>query len=291
MKRERATALLVELLQRAAGEGWPVVLVEAVYVFGSYSRGAVEPGDLDVAVDLKRDDRWTRHFVRSMEYGRDPHSGLRQALRGRSRGVSILFERTYGHDDVPMTLLWQRGEPLEVAIERVHAIPVDPSAGRAPRDAMLSCFDGLDHWLPRFVREELKELIDEGVITVEQIALADAEIADPWIRDVVDRRWSSDSPLRRAALAALAHLESQGIDLHTVYLHGRDVDEPTTPYFIGFELRHISSLLDCFDEHGGVQWLEVVHPTRRRPLLALQIDLRDRGKLAGRTRTFGSFFT
>lgn len=292
MKRERATELLEELLRRATGEDWPVELVEEVYVFGSYSRGAVEPGDLDVAVDLTRsDDRWARHFVQSMSYGRDPYSGLRQALRGRSRGVEILFDRDYGHDDVPMTLLWKRGEPLELALERVRAIPVEPAAGRAPRDAMLACFEGLDHWLPRMVREELKKLIDDNVIIVEQVALDDAEVSDSWIRDLIDRRWSVGSPLRRAAHAALAYAASHGVDPRAVHLHGRDVDEPITPYFVGFELRHLSSALFCFEEHGGVEWLEVVHPTRRGPLVALRITLRDRRKLAGRARGFGSFFT
>lgn len=268
-----------------------LTVVEAVYVFGSYSRGAVEPADLDIAVDLKRDDRWTSHFVRCVEYGRDPYSGLRQALRGRTRSVSILFERTQGHDDVPMTLLWVRGEPLERALERVHAIPVDPTAGRAPRDAMLACFDGLDHWLPRFVREELKELIDNDVIAIDQVELTDAEIADRQVRAIVETRWRADSPLRRAACAALAYLESQGIDLHSVHLHGRDLDKPTTPYFVGFGLKHLDSLLYCFDEHGGVQWLEVVHPTRRGPLRALRISLRDRSKLTARKPNLDSFFS
>jgi hypothetical protein len=289
LKRERATALLEELLQRATGDDWPVELVEAVYVFGSYSRGAPEPGDLDVAVDLKRDGRWTSQFIQSMAYGRDPYSGLRQALRGRSRSVSILFERDSGHDDVPMTLLWERGEPLDTAIERVHAINVDPAAGRAPRDAMLACFDGLDDWLPRFVREELKALIDEGVIVVEQVILPDGEVADPMVDGIVDERWKSDSPLHRAALAALAYLESAGIDLRTVHLHGRDIDGPITPYFVSFELRHLSAMLSCFEDHGGMQWLEVVHPTRRGPLRALRIDLRDRKKLSARKNRL-SFF-
>lgn len=260
-------------------------------MFGSYSRGAAEPGDLDVAVDLRRDDRWSSHFIGSMTHGRDPYSGLRQALRGRTRSISILFQRDQGHDDVPMTLLWKRGESLELALERVRAITVDPVAGRSPRDAMLTCFQGLDKWLPRFVREELKELIEKGIITVEQVVLPDAEIADLWVRDQVESRWNSGSPLRRAAFAALAHLESRGIDLRTVYLHGRDIDESTTPYFVGFQLRHLSRVLYCFDKHGGVEWLEVVHPTLRGPLISLRIVLRDRKKLAIRTRQSGPFLS
>jgi hypothetical protein len=190
-----------------------------------------------------------------------------------------------------MTLLWKRGEPLERALERVRGLPVEPTAGRAPRDAMLACFEGLDHWLPRMVREELKELIDDGIIVVEQVILDAVEVSDPWVRDVIDRRWSVGIPLRRAAHAALADLASRGVDLRAVHLHGRDIDKPMTPYFIGFELRYLSTALSCFRDHGGVEWLEVVHPTRRGPLIALWITLRDRSKLVAPAPGFISFFS
>lgn len=56
MKRAHATALLEELLHQAMATDWPASLVEQVHVFGSYARGAVEPRDLDVAVDFDRSD-------------------------------------------------------------------------------------------------------------------------------------------------------------------------------------------------------------------------------------------
>jgi predicted nucleotidyltransferase len=60
MKRDRATELLEGLLRRVSkGAGWPLEVVESVRVFGSYARGALEPGDVDVAVDLNRQHtRW-----------------------------------------------------------------------------------------------------------------------------------------------------------------------------------------------------------------------------------------
>ena len=170
MKRDRATGLLEDLLEQASkGVGWPLELVESVLVFGSYARGALEPGDVDVAVDINRQHiRWSSHLVNSISHGRNPYSVVRQALCGRKRGISILFERDHGYDHVPMMLLWARGESVEVALERLHAIPVDSDARRAPRDPMLSCFEGLEEWLPLFVREELAGLrpMPEGMPVV-----------------------------------------------------------------------------------------------------------------------------
>jgi predicted nucleotidyltransferase len=46
-------------------------VVIAVHVFGSYARGAPEPHDLDLNVQVNRhDDRWLSHFTTSQSYGR-----------------------------------------------------------------------------------------------------------------------------------------------------------------------------------------------------------------------------
>ncbi|MFE0023142.1 hypothetical protein [Amycolatopsis sp. NPDC059021] len=292
MKRRQATALIDELLRRAQGTGWPIDLVRTVYVFGSYARGALEPGNVDIAVDIDRTSaRWRSHFIHSMSYGQDPYTVLRVALRGRRRSVSILFEPHSGHDDVPMTVLWQRGESLDTAIARLHAIQADSTARRAPRDAILPCFDGLDKWVPRYLRQELEALIKGQVITIEQVILADAEPHDLAIRDHINDRWVATSALRRAAHAALAYLESHKVDLHTVHLHSKDIAAPTTPHFVGFGLRHLSSALDCFRNYNGVQWLEVVHPTQKGPLHALQIRPNNRDKLSQLNPNPSSFFS
>lgn len=280
MKRQRATQLLEGLLNRAAEDTWPAKLVRSVYVFGSYARGALEPRDVDVAVDFERDDRWLSHHANSMSYGYDPYAILKQALRGRQRGMSFVFERNLGgYDDIPMTLVWERGEALSIALDRLAALPVDPHAGRAPRDAMIPCFAGMEHSLRRYVREGLVELIDDGTISVERMVLADAVVSDPANRWEVERRWKTNSPLFRAASAVLGHFESQGIDLHTVHLHGRDLGNSTTPYFAGFQLRYLHGVIRCFAKFGGVEWIEVPHPTRSKPLLALRIHPLDRGKV------------
>lgn len=287
MTRERATELLEDLLRQARSRAWPAVVVQAVYVFGSYARGALQPGDLDVAVDIDvHDERWLAHSAHSSSYGDDPYSVLRQALRGRRRSVSVV-ERQSLRDDVPLTLIWRRGETLQQAADRVHAIPIDATAGHAPRDAMLVCFEGVEHWVPLFVREELITMINYGAITVEQVTLpdreiTDAELADPTVRQRIERRWSPTSPLRRAALTTLAYLHDQGIDLHSVDLHGLTLGQREISYFVGFELRYLPFSLERLEQHGATNWLEVIRPARRGPLPALHIAVHDRAKLIGR---------
>jgi len=79
--------------------------------------------------------------------GVDPYSVIRRALVGGSRSCQFLFEAR-DRVDFPLTLLWRVGDSLDAAVARLHAITVDEAAGRAPRDAMLHEFPGLDRGFP-----------------------------------------------------------------------------------------------------------------------------------------------
>jgi hypothetical protein len=71
---------------------------------------------------------------------------------------------------------------------------------------------------------------------------------------------------------AVGYLESRGIDPEFLHLHRRDiVASSDTPYFAGFQLRYISMLPRYFAEFGEIEHLEVVHPTRSKPLDCLRI--------------------
>lgn len=273
VKHQRATQLAEQLLEtlHAGQEEWPLSLVTEVYVFGSYARGATDPHDLDIEVEINRlDERWRRHFATCLAHGRDPYSLIRRELVGAARGCQFLFE-SRDRVDFPLTLLWSQGDRLPAAIERLHAIPVDDNAGRAPRDAMLPEFDGLDRWIPRPFRECLAMAVDADAISLQRLQLPDAMVIDPAGQDHIAQRWASSSPLYRAGHAVLAHLEHRGIDPSSVHLHGRDVADRDTPYFAGFELRYFSAIPRCLTEYGGTQWIEIVHPTRALPLHALRI--------------------
>jgi predicted nucleotidyltransferase len=91
VKRERATRLLADMITRLEGGGWPLGLVEEVYVFGSYARGALEPNDVDVVIEHGTDKRWLGESLDASINGRDSYVGMRQAMRGRTRGISFQF--------------------------------------------------------------------------------------------------------------------------------------------------------------------------------------------------------
>lgn len=161
--------------------------------------------------------------------------------------------------------------PAGPALARLHAIAEDDTAGRAPRDAMLPQFDGLDRWIPRRYRERLTAAVDAGAVSVERLDLPDASVEDPAAQRHLEERWGSTSPLYRAGRAVLAYFERRNVDLSQVHLHGRDVGGPETPYFAGFQMRYFRSIPHCLTEYHGVEWIEVVHPTRTLPTSALRI--------------------
>ena len=91
MKRQKATELIPQVLSRAIQGDWPASLVTEIRVFGSYMRGALEPGDVDLAyvMDGRGDKRWEQHFLDSLFGGADSQAVLRKSLRGSSRSVSL----------------------------------------------------------------------------------------------------------------------------------------------------------------------------------------------------------
>lgn len=283
MKRERATTLLNDMLDRLEAGDWPLDLVDEILVFGSYARGALNPSDVDMVVEHRRDDRLVSEFVHALSYGRDPSASMKRALKGNSRGLQIHFgeRKTLEAEGFELTLLWTRGEPVDAARIRLAAITPDPEAGRAPRDHMIEAFDGIDRWVPRPVRIDLTDLVDRKAATIRQLQLPDAEPAHPAALEALTR-WSETSPLRRAAAAVLAHLEATSCPLDSVYLHGEPVigsrySDTTWQTGIGFGWSHYRSISDHLQE--GTDWFEVVRPTRTQPLHTLHITVQDRSAL------------
>lgn len=283
MKRERATTLLNDMLDRLEEGGWPLDLIDEILVFGSYARGALDPSDVDLVVEHRRDDRLISEFLHALSYGRDPSASMKRALKGNSRGLQIHFgeRKTLEAEGFELTLLWTRGEPVDAARTRLAAITPDPEAGRALRDHMIEAFDGIDRWVPRPVRIDLADLVDRKAATIRQLQLPDAEPAHPAALEALTR-WSEASPLRRAAAAVLAHLEATSRPLDSVYLHGEPVigsrySDTTWQTGIGFGWSHYRSI--SYHLHEGTDWFEIVRPTRTQPLHTLHITVQDRSAL------------
>lgn len=146
---------------------------------------------------------------------------------------------------------------------------------------MLPEFEGLDRWIPRAYRENLIDAINMGAIHVERLTLEDLDLGHPLALEHLADRWKPTSPLYRAGRAVFAYLLERGVGPAQVHLHGRDVQDPETPYFAGFSLRYLRAMQRCFTEHGGREWIEVVHPTIRGKLVTLKLLPADMVRLEG----------
>lgn len=140
MKRSEATRRIEGLLARVAqGEGHYVPRVREVRVFGSYARGALEVGDVDLAVEFDQTkDEEGRWFATLMAGGFDHLGTLRRELRGDQRALEIHFNELdiLRKEGFEPRLLWRRGDSLEEAHARLAALAPDPSAQRAARDTV-----------------------------------------------------------------------------------------------------------------------------------------------------------
>ncbi|MER7966792.1 hypothetical protein ACFT1B_18505 [Streptomyces griseoincarnatus] len=275
MKRERATATLHEMLDRLEQNIWPLDLITEVHLFGSYIRGALEVGDIDVVIQHTTDERWTQHSLSALFSGRDGYAPMRQALRGNRRGVSFQFQERQAleKEGIELLLLWRQGEPITIARQRLAAITPDAAAGRAPRDHVLPTYEAIADRLPRPVRIDLHRWSTEGTATVAAFALSDAQPRSAAALEHMDDRWTSNSPLRRAAAAALAHLENTGLELGRAEVHGRYMTPGASDHmidcFVDLGWRYWSKAQCYLDD--GQAWFEVLPATARQPLHALHI--------------------
>jgi hypothetical protein len=288
VKRARAVGLVEQMLQRLdSDQTWPMRQVQQVWLFGSFARGASEPHDVDVALRIERDDRMGQELVAAVMSGGRAYASIRRALAGATRGLEFQYEDQAREqlvaEGVDMLPLWRRGDSLEAALAVLHGIAEDSSAGRAERDDMIDAFSGLDRYVPRQVRAELIEWQKSGLISIRQVQVPDAPadsglLATPEMRWAFNRRWNEDSPLRRAALAGLCFLRDVGADLDYVDLAGQRLPTPgrvaghraEAQWWVNWKWTSFRAIPRAVP--GGRAWLEIVQPTRTRPLVGLLIQ-------------------
>jgi hypothetical protein len=283
MPREKATAALSALLETICAGGAHADCVTAVYVFGSYARGALTVGDVDVDIeyDAKLDPAVDREVLDDLVAGRDWNTPFRKALKP-ARALQVMFSRV--EMIAEPVLVYERGDTLERALARVEAIAADPEAGRAERDPVHPAIEPVAELLARPTRILLTELVMAGLLSVELIDLGDAnehELAD---RDFVIRirlRWRNPaSPLARAARAAGAYLHAAGVDLGEVALMpGSVLDRQQSQWAVDCRETHLRRLIAYMGYNRVRDGLFVLRPERKRPLRALRLRAPDAGAL------------
>lgn len=137
LPREQITTMLLRVVKRAEADP----LIRAVHVFGSYARGAMTCGDLDLLVETNK--TLPRRPLSEWMRKRDPtEAAVRKLARGMPK-VEISFISTPRNPvslpekwGVSPTLVWSRERPN--ATENLAQIYPDPSAGRYTRDHFIS---------------------------------------------------------------------------------------------------------------------------------------------------------
>lgn len=111
-------------------------------VFGSFARGGLEVGDVDLAVEFDQTTEAGVWVATLLSGGFDHLGALRRELRGSQRVLEIHFNE---FDDLRKEgfepqLLWPRGDSLEEARARLAALAPDPGAQRAAHDSVHPLF-------------------------------------------------------------------------------------------------------------------------------------------------------
>lgn len=279
MPREKATAALAAVLETICAGGAHADCVTAVYVFGSYARGALTVGDIDVDIeyDARLQPGVERELLDDLVVGRDWNTPFRKALKP-PRALQVMFSKI--EMIAEPVLVYERGDTLDQALARVASITPDPEAGRAERDPVHPAIEAVAEDLARPTRIMLTELITTGLLEVELIDLADAEeheLADERFVTHTRLRWrSAASPLARAARAAGAHLHAAGVDLDSVALMpGSVLDDAGSRWAIECRETHLRRLIAYLGHNGIRDALFLVRPERKRPLRALRISAPD----------------
>jgi hypothetical protein len=275
MPRDQATAFLLELLGRVCAGGKYIDCVTAIHAFGSWSRGAAEVGDIDlnISYDHRLDDEVNDELVRLLVKGRDWDAPFRKALKPRG-ALHLMFNRLEMVGEP--VLVYERGDSFEMAVTRVGDIAEDLEAGKAARERVAPVLEPIAEALSRPSLILMTEMAAHGYVDITLIDLPDAElseISDVEYRRFVHRRWTSTSPLARAATAAGAYLETLGVNLSEVAVLGGQAYPQRGDFRWAVEARegHLRDFVWDLGKQKIANWLYVVRPALRRPLRALHL--------------------
>jgi predicted nucleotidyltransferase len=279
VKRSEATKRVDGLVSRVVnGEGRYLARVREVWIFGSYARGALEVGDVDLAVEFDQTKDEAGRWVATLLAGGFDHLGaLRRELRGNQRALEIHFNEL---DDLRKEgfeprLLWRRGDSLEEAHARLAALAPDPSAQRAARDTVHPLLTDVEKLIPRPARQEFSLFMWAGWLDGNLVELPSEHAANAVTRRRFAEQWAQTNPRFRAAHAVASYLEREGIAPlsagGTVYSDERETLDEQSDYWQPRVAVHFGAKLlqwAMFDFGQGIpRVLVVLNPTARRQTL------------------------
>jgi hypothetical protein len=279
--RRRIEALLGRVVN---GEGRYLPRVREVWIFGSYARGALEVGDVDLAVEFDQTkDEAGRWFATLMAGGFDHLGALRRELRGNQRALELHFNEL---DDLRKEgfepqLLWRRGDSLEEAHARLAALAPDASARRAARDTVHPLLADVEKLIPRPARQEFALFVWAGWLEATLVELPPQRAASAVTRRRFAEQWAESNPRFRAAHAVASYLEREGVAPlsagGTVYSDAREILDAERDYWQPRVAVHFGAKLlqwAMFDfGQGTPRVLVVLNPTARKQMLRA-LDMR-----------------
>jgi hypothetical protein len=287
MPRQLATQHLLELLGRICAGGKYLDCITAVHAFGSWSRGAPEVGDIDlnISYDHRLDDEVNAELSQLLVKGRDWDAPFRKVLKPR-RALHVMFNRLEMVGE-PL-LVYNRGDSFETAMSRVGDIAEHSEAGRAAREPVDPVLEPVAAALTRPSLILMTEMARRRYVEIELIDLPDGKvsaISDAEYRRFVQHRWTSTSPLARAATAAGVCLQARGVRLSEVMVLGGRAHSHGDRVTWAVEARegHLRDFVWDLGSRGVEDWLYVVRPSLRQPLRALHLapsDVAALGRIA-----------
>lgn len=285
MKRTEATTRIEGLLERVVqADGRYLERVREVWIFGSYARGALEVGDIDLAVEFDQTkDEAARWFVTLLAGGFDHLGALRRNLRGNQRALEIHFNELddLRKEDFEPLLLWRRGDSLAVARDRLSALAADPDAHRAARDTVHPLLADVEKLIPRPARQEFSLLVWAGWLDAKLVELPRGQAANRVTVRRFAEQWAETNPRFYVAHAIAMYLERDGIAPlsagGTVYSDEREILDEERDHWSPRVAVHFGAKLlrwAMFDfGQGTPRVLVVLNPTARKGTLRA-LDMR-----------------
>jgi hypothetical protein len=266
------------------GEGRYLPRVREVWIFGSYARGALEVGDVDLAVEFEQTkDEAGRWFATLMAGGFDHLGALRRELRGNQRVLEIHFNELNDlrKEAFEPLLLWRRGDSLEEARARLVTLAQDANARRATRDNRHPLLADVEKLILRPARQEFSLFMWAGWLDATLVELPSRQAANDVTRRRFAEQWSASNPRFRAAHAVASYLEREGIAPlsagGTLYSDEREILDAERDYWqprvaVHFGAKLLKWALLDFGQ-GTPRVLVVLKPTARRQTLRM-LDMR-----------------